>query len=44
MKLLQTYFKQLTEMEILQLQMLYKIDIEIFGYSDPINELISEDY
>ena len=40
MKLLQNYFKQLTEMEILQLQKLYKIDIDIFGYSDPTNELI----
>ena len=40
MKLLENYFKQLTEMEILQLQKLYKIDIDIFGYSDPANELI----
>ena len=40
MKLLLTYFKQLTEVEILQLQKLYKIDIDIFGYSDPTNELI----
>ena len=40
MKLLENYFKQLTEMEILQLQKLYKIDIDIFGYSDPTNELI----
>ena len=42
MKLLQTYFKQLTDMEILQLQKLYKVDIDIFGYSDPTNELISD--
>ena len=43
MKLLQTYFKQLTDMEILQLQKLYKVDIDIFGYSDPTNELISDE-
>ena len=40
MNLLQTYFNQLSENEILELQKLYKIDMNLFGYIDPTEHII----
>ena len=41
MKLLFSYFQQISVEETLRLQALYSIDMDIFGYVDPTYDLIN---